>query len=97
VRVPPHSLSRFFFLLLNREEFQGVFDERVDKIFQLVDSQIKQLQNTHARETINYLILSGGLGSSPYLKHRMRKRYEQDANTDLYNARDVKVLVAPEP
>jgi hypothetical protein len=27
----------------------------------------------------------------------MRERYEQDANTDLYNARDLEVLVAPEP
>jgi molecular chaperone DnaK (HSP70) len=82
---------------VSREEFQQVFDERVDKIFQLVDSQIKQLQNTHARETIDYLILSGGLGSSPYLKHRMRQRYQQDANPDLYNARNLTVLVAPEP
>lgn len=40
------------FLLVAREEFQQVFDERVDKIFQLLDSQIRQLQNTHARETI---------------------------------------------
>ncbi|KAH0173608.1 hypothetical protein KCU67_g1193, partial [Aureobasidium melanogenum] len=82
---------------ITREEFQQVFDERIEKVFELIDMQIKQLQNIHSRETINYLILSGGLGSSPYVKQRMRKRYEQNADMNLQNARDIKILTAPEP
>lgn len=41
--------------------------------------------------------MSGGLGSSPYLKQRLRKRYELGAGGIFQNARELKILSAREP
>jgi hypothetical protein len=41
--------------------------------------------------------MSGGLGSSPYLKQRLRKRYELGAGGNFRNAQELKILAAREP
>ncbi|KAI5196368.1 hypothetical protein E4T39_07801 [Aureobasidium subglaciale] len=45
----------------------------------------------------SYLVVSGGFGSSPYLKQRLRKRYELNGRDELFNARSIKILSAKEP
>ena len=44
-----------------------------------------------------YLVLSGGLGSSPYLKKRLRERYESKGPEGFSNTRDTRVLLSEEP
>lgn len=45
----------------------------------------------------SYLILSGGFGSSPYLRKRMKARYEFDNHGALHNEKGIRILTAPEP
>lgn len=45
----------------------------------------------------SYLVMSGGLGSSPYLKQRLRKRYELGVGGGFPNAQELKILSAREP
>jgi hypothetical protein len=45
----------------------------------------------------SYLVLSGGLGSSPYVRKCLRARYEGGAGGFFPNAQDMKILVAEEP
>jgi hypothetical protein len=37
---------------LDREELQRIFDEQIEKMYKLIDEQLKRLQMSHARETI---------------------------------------------
>lgn len=45
----------------------------------------------------SYLVLSGGLGSSPYVRKCLKGRYESGAGGFFPNAQDMKVLIAEEP
>ena len=56
----------------------------------------KKLQSTHPRENVDYLVLSGGLGSSPYVQRMIRMRYEMGAD-NYPNAANLKILKAPKP
>ena len=47
-------------------------------------------------KTVNHLILSGGLGQSPYVQRRLREHYSE-ASYLLANAQSMQVRVAPDP
>src|SRR5271154_484119 len=83
-------------MIITTGELQNIFDEQIERIFQLIDGELKNLQNTHARENVSYLVLSGGLGSSPYVQRRIRRRYEEGAG-NYPNAQNIVVLKAPKP
>jgi len=83
-------------MVITQQELQAVFDGQIDKMFTFLDGQIQKLQMSHTGENINYLVLSGGLGSSPYLKQRLRSRYES-GGVNLPNTRGMGILTAPEP
>lgn len=63
----------------------------------LIDDQLRAVQTEHPGEEIGYLILSGGLGSSPYVQTRLRDRYERGVGAGFTNAAKMSVLIAPEP
>lgn len=76
---------------------QRIFDEQISKICELIDGQLKLVQNHYPGENVSYLVLSGGLGSSPYVQKRIRQRYENGAGRGFINAQDINVLLASEP
>lgn len=83
-------------MILTKEELQKVFDDQVFKIVNLIDEQLAVLQKTHPQEKITYLILSGGLGSSPYLQMKLKEHYK--ATTACFsNAQHMQVLKVPKP
>ncbi|KAK5129854.1 hypothetical protein LTR08_002762 [Meristemomyces frigidus] len=84
-------------MVLRSEELQRIFDEQINKIGVLIDEQLRLVQSYHASESVRYLILSGGLGSSPYLQKRLRDRYERGKGGDFPNAQNMEVLVAEKP
>lgn len=55
------------------------------------------MQTSHAGEAVNHLVLSGGLGSSPYVQKKIRDRYERGAGAGFVNAQNMSVLLASEP
>jgi hypothetical protein len=83
-------------MIITKEEVQKVFDDQVSKIVNLIDEQLAILQRTKPQETITYLILSGGLGSSPYLQMKLREHYKLAA-IRFPNSQDMQVLKVPKP
>jgi hypothetical protein len=83
-------------MIITTQELQKVFDEQIERIFQLIDDELKKLQSTHVRENVSYLVLSGGLGSSPYVQKKLRARYEMGVG-NYPNAPNLKILKAPKP
>ena len=73
-----------------------IFDDQIEKIVILIDKQLATLQNKKPQEHIIYLVLSGGLGSSPYLQESLRTRYELGASR-FPNAKDMRILKVPKP
>ena len=80
----------------NREELRQLFDHQVDRIFALIDKQLNSLLREAPDAKIGHLILSGGLGQSRYVQHRLHDRYGEGSY--LYpNATSMQVRVAPDP
>ncbi|KAK3047562.1 hypothetical protein LTR09_011067 [Extremus antarcticus] len=77
-------------MVITREELRAVFDDQIDKMCSIVDGQLKIVEENYATESVSYLILSGGLGSSSYVQSRIKAKYE-------WGARAIKVLLADEP
>jgi hypothetical protein len=93
----PYASVRDSKMIITKDELQRIFDEQIEKILKLIDDQMLRLQASHPREQISYLVMSGGFGSSPYLKQRLRKRYELGAGGNLPNSQGIKILSAREP
>ncbi|KAK4902200.1 hypothetical protein LTR27_001103 [Elasticomyces elasticus] len=84
-------------VVLMRQDLQALFDEQIERIYDLLDDQLRAVQSSHPEELVSYLVLSGGLGSSPYLQKRIRERYEGGAASGSPNARNMKILLASDP
>jgi len=64
----------------------------------LIDEQLNVVLDTHSHEKLSYLVLSGGLGSSPYVRKKMKERYEAGGSSLAPpNARDMSVLLSDMP
>ena len=83
-------------MVITSEELKNIFDEQIERIFSLIDDELRKLQVTNARENVSYLVLSGGLGSSPYVQKRLRNRYEMGAG-NYPNAPNLVILKVPKP
>ncbi|KAK5112470.1 hypothetical protein LTR62_004227 [Meristemomyces frigidus] len=68
----PHASVEDSKMVITRQELQDLFDAQIDKMCVLINQQIRLLRERHPGETISYLVLSGGLGSSPYVQSRIR-------------------------
>ncbi|KAL7657523.1 actin-like ATPase domain-containing protein [Aspergillus phoenicis ATCC 13157] len=78
------------------EDVQKSFDSKVDGIFQLIDTHIQQLRAQGSSDDIKYLVLSGGLGSSPYVRQRLQERYNCSSKVSPTGV-TMQVLMADEP
>ncbi|KAF2470561.1 uncharacterized protein BDR25DRAFT_261580 [Lindgomyces ingoldianus] len=77
-------------IIITRDELQSMFDEQVHGIINLMDSQLRKLQQEQPLERVSFLVLSGGLGASPYLRKRIMSYFE-------YTAPSIRVLLAEQP
>lgn len=75
---------------------RALFDHQIKKLFALIDNQLKSLSQKMPEENISHLVLSGGLGQSPYVQQRLRDRYGEGSYT-YANAQTMQVRVAPDP
>ncbi|XXH04351.1 hypothetical protein Hte_010765 [Hypoxylon texense] len=81
-------------IVLSREEIQSLFDPHVESIIRKIHQQLDWMQAHNVNQAINYMILSGGLGSSKYVRDRIQSEM---MITPHPNAHQVKVLQTPNP
>lgn len=72
-------------------DLQSLFDTQITRLFGLIDSQMESFDRKFPSDSIAHLVLSGGLGNSAYVQHKMKQRYAMNVHTSL------QVHVAPEP
>ncbi|KAK4223934.1 hypothetical protein QBC38DRAFT_486593 [Podospora fimiseda] len=53
------------------KEFQSLFDPEVDSIIKAIQAQINKAAATQPAKRPNYIVLSGGLGSSAYVQQKV--------------------------
>jgi len=63
-------------MIITKSELEAIFDDQVEKLAKLIDEQLASLQTTKPAERVTYMVLSGGLGSSPYLQKKFTARYQ---------------------
>ncbi|KAJ5117162.1 hypothetical protein N7448_004107 [Penicillium atrosanguineum] len=73
------------------------FDVKADEICDLLDGHINQMHTKYPYDQIAYLILSGGFGSSPYVRKCLLERYSGPSGHIHPNAEGMQVLLADEP
>ncbi|RAH50576.1 Hsp70 family protein [Aspergillus brunneoviolaceus CBS 621.78] len=79
------------------KDIQKCFDTKVDGMCRLLDGHIQQLRGQYPSDQITYLILSGGLGSSPYVRQQLQERYSGSGMTSGPLSGTMQVLTADEP
>ncbi|MCJ1381372.1 hypothetical protein MMC17_004482 [Xylographa soralifera] len=79
------------------DELKTLFDVQVERMFKLIETQLDRLQHKQPTATVTYLVMSGGLGSSPYIRSRLKLRYMTDMATVRPNTRGMQVVLVPEP
>ena len=93
----PNARIEDSMMTIYRPELQELFDVQVDRMLKLIDEQYARIEAQHPKIQISYLILSGGLGSSPYVKKRLKFHFEAGPGSSKPNAQDTKVLTVSEP
>ncbi|KAK6614530.1 hsp70 family chaperone [Botrytis cinerea] len=84
-------------MCFTQNEFMSLFDPQVDEIITLIQSQLDALDAAYPYKraaSIKYIILSGGLGSSPYLLRRIRSKFSNNMDP---TASSIEVLLSDEP
>ncbi|KAA8647819.1 Hsp70 family protein [Aspergillus tanneri] len=79
------------------EHVKNCFDLKIAEICSLLDGHICQMYARYPKDQINYLILSGGFGSSPYVRQCLVERFTSLDTTKHPNAERMQVLLADEP
>ena len=82
---------------IDRTTLKEIFDQQIQEIFGLIDNRLLEHQAQRPDEQVSYIILSGGLGSSPYLFEKIQERYEMKSGFQSNNTRLVRAMQVLEP
>lgn len=82
---------------LSQAKVKEIFDEQLEGIFALIDDRLLALQLHWPDVQVNYIILSGGLGSSPYVMDKIQQRYGMNAGFRSNNIASLRTVRVPEP
>lgn len=80
-----------------RATLKDIFDQQLNQIFELIDDRLQRLESHFPNAQVSYLILSGGLGSSPYLQDELKRRYEMNFGFRSTNTASLRVMRVQEP
>ncbi|OQE33069.1 hypothetical protein PENFLA_c001G07118 [Penicillium flavigenum] len=84
-------------LLIAWGDLKMCFDTKIDEMSALLDGHLSNMLAKYPDDHIKYIILSGGFGSSPYVRQRLVEKYSSASSVNHPNAVGVQVLVADEP
>ncbi|KAL2284656.1 hypothetical protein FJTKL_08753 [Diaporthe vaccinii] len=82
-------------LMLSHSDLRSLFDPSVKRIADAIVDRMDELQTKDQTKKIEYLVLSGGLGSSAYLKRELSKAFT--GGNAHAAAPNLQILVAEEP
>ncbi|KAL6718179.1 hypothetical protein ACLMJK_004267 [Lecanora helva] len=80
-----------------RDELRAIFDVHIAKILHLTDTQIDWVTQNKGANQISHFVLSGGLGSSPYVKDRIRSHYTTGPGSEKPAVQNMEVRKVLEP
>jgi hypothetical protein len=64
-------------MIFSRAEIQSLFDNQIRGIVRRIDEQLAWMSTNRNHQFVRYLVLSGGLGGSPYVKTQLDAQYAQ--------------------
>ncbi len=82
---------------IDRTILTEIFDMQVKRIFELIDERLLAIQAELPYEQVSYIILSGGLGSSPYLFDQIQKRYGLNVGFRSSNTASIRTMKVQDP
>ncbi|KAH9992387.1 hypothetical protein F4779DRAFT_609220 [Xylariaceae sp. FL0662B] len=81
-------------IVLSWEEIQSLFDPHVESIMRKIREQLNWMESNAINQPVSYVILSGGLGSSKYVRDRIQHELLVDFHP---YSQQTKILQAPDP
>lgn len=84
-------------MAIDRSVLKDMFDQQINKVFALIDDQLLYSEAEYPNAQISYIILSGGLGSSPYLCDEIKRRYEMNFGFKSSNTAAIRTMRVPDP
>jgi hypothetical protein len=84
-------------MAIDRDVLKDIFDQQLNKIFALIDDRLLAVEAELPYAQVSYIILSGGLGSSPYLYDGIKRRYEMNFGFKSNNTAGIRTMRVLEP
>ena len=84
-------------MIIDGNDLKKLLDDQIDNMLNLINSALDVLESRHPRKQVSYLVLSGGLGSSRYVKQQLKSYYETGEGSARPNAQEAKIVVVAEP
>ncbi|KAF4464878.1 hsp70 [Fusarium albosuccineum] len=81
-------------MLFSKEEIQALFDTHIEAIMRRIKERLDWLAEKGHMEQVEYVILSGGLGSSAYVRERLQENLTALQHP---NARNIIVVPSQDP
>ncbi|KAL8371984.1 hypothetical protein RB595_001684 [Gaeumannomyces hyphopodioides] len=81
-------------MLFSREEIQSLFDPHIQSMLNKIRDQLDWVHSNYQSAHMNYMVLSGGLGSSAYVRDTLEKELAKRPHPC---ARQMQILQAPDP
>ncbi|KAL8740298.1 MAG: hypothetical protein Q9190_006981 [Brigantiaea leucoxantha] len=81
----------------SREDLRNVFNTQIDRILALTDEQLDRLSKKYPDLQVSWLVLSGGLGSSSYVKQCISSYYGSGIGSTKSNVKQMRTLTIGEP
>ncbi|KAL8831954.1 MAG: hypothetical protein Q9170_005080, partial [Blastenia crenularia] len=67
-------------MTITRKDMNKFFDDQLEGIYSILDNQLNYLKREKPSKQVDHLVLSGGLGSSVYIKKKLTERYVDSKN-----------------
>ncbi|KKZ68450.1 hypothetical protein EMCG_05909 [[Emmonsia] crescens] len=77
-------------IILTNSDIRRLFEEQIQRIFRMIDEQLERIEELTPPEEVTHFVLSGGLGSSPYVQDRFKIQYG-------YGKAAKRILISEEP
>ncbi|GKU00247.1 hsp70 protein [Fusarium langsethiae] len=81
-------------MLFTKQDIQALFDVHIEAIIQRIKQRLHWLKDQNHAEQVGYVILSGGLGSSAYVREALQEHLTKLQHP---NARNIIVIPSQDP